>query len=282
MPRASLIALTLGAAIGLGAVVSSHGADGHAPLEIARSVRVQGCRGHAGTRAPLRDSRDLDEAALKLSHGVVLKSAEATAGYREEQSAALHVNGDTAALHSALSDQLCAALVNSEFSDVGIAQRGRDTWLILAVPFTPPLAADANSIAAELLQRINTARAQSRRCGGRQFPAAPPLQPNVMLRAAAELHAHDMLDHNYFSHEGHDGSNPAERVLAAGYRYRITGENIAFGPENAAQAVQGWIASPDHCENLMDARFVDSGVAFAASSSGAPRIYWVQEFASAR
>jgi len=103
-----------------------------------------------------------------------------------------------------------------------------------------------------------------------------------MLRAAAEAHAHDMLDHNYFAHQGHDGSNPAERVAATGYTYRNVGENIASGPESAAQAVEGWIASPDHCENLMDARFVDSGVAFAASSSGAPRIYWVQEFATAR
>jgi uncharacterized protein YkwD len=91
-----------------------------------------------------------------------------------------------------------------------------------------------------------------------------------------------MLDHNYFAHQGHDGSNPAERVAATGYTYRIVGENIASGPESAAQAVEGWIASPDHCENLMDARFVDSGVAFAASTSGSPRIYWVQEFATPR
>jgi uncharacterized protein YkwD len=88
-----------------------------------------------------------------------------------------------------------------------------------------------------------------------------------------------MLVHNYFAHDGQDGSSPAQRVAATGYRYRIVGENIASGPENAAEAVAGWIASPEHCENLMDARFLESGVAYAASSSGPPRIYWVQEFA---
>jgi uncharacterized protein YkwD len=269
-------------ALGLVMAISSYGAAGSSPFDLARNVRMQGCRGHSGTRAPLRNVYALNDAALELSHGVSLKKAVATSGYREEQSASLHVSGDTPALRTALSNQLCETLLSADFSDLGIAQHGRDTWMIFAVPFSPPSAANAGSVAGELLQRINVARAQARRCGGKLFPAAPPLQPNAMLHAAAEAHAHDMLDHNYFAHEGHDGSNPAERVAATGYAYRVTGENIASGPETAAQAVEGWIASPDHCENLMDARFVDSGVAFAASTSGPPRIYWVQEFATPR
>jgi uncharacterized protein YkwD len=32
----------------------------------------------------------------------------------------------------------------------------------------------------------------------------------------------------------------------------------------------------------MDARFSESGVAYASNSSGAPRVYWVQEFAAPR
>jgi hypothetical protein len=32
----------------------------------------------------------------------------------------------------------------------------------------------------------------------------------------------------------------------------------------------------------MDPRFAEFGAAFAASRSGSPRIYWVQEFAAAR
>jgi hypothetical protein len=32
----------------------------------------------------------------------------------------------------------------------------------------------------------------------------------------------------------------------------------------------------------MDARFTDMGLAYAASRSGEPRIFWVQEFAAAR
>jgi uncharacterized protein YkwD len=91
-----------------------------------------------------------------------------------------------------------------------------------------------------------------------------------------------MLSHNYFAHEGYDGSTPAQRVAATGYRYQLVGENLASGPESAAEAVAGWLASPGHCENIMDARFSESGVAYAANNSGTPRVYWVQEFATPR
>jgi uncharacterized protein YkwD len=257
-------------------------AAGSTPLELARDVRAKGCRNHPGTAAPLRHVGGLNEAAQAISQGMSLKTAVAHAGYREEQSTSIHVSGDPSALQQVLANQLCDTVADPSFSDVGVAQRGLDIWMVFAVPFKPPAAASSGSVGAELLQRINVARAKPRRCGDRLFPAAQPLQANTMLRAAAEVHARDMLEHHYFAHEGYDGSNPAQRVIAAGYAYRIVGENIASGPVTAAEAVEGWLESPEHCENLMDTRFTDSGVAFAASTSGPPRIYWVQEFGTPR
>jgi uncharacterized protein YkwD len=128
--------------------------------------------------------------------------------------------------------------------------------------------------------RINAARARPRHCGDKFFAAAPPLQSNALLRRAAEAHAQDMISHDYFAHSGYDGSTPAQRVTATGYRYQIVGENIASGPDSAAEAADGWLASPAHCENIMDPRFSDSGIAYAATASGTPHIYWVQEFAA--
>jgi uncharacterized protein YkwD len=274
----------LSIALGLAAVAIAawQTATASTPLDLARSVRAQGCRGHAGIRTPLRYIGGLNEAALSVAQGVALKTAVARAGYREEESTSIHISGDSSALQQVLANQMCDTLINPDFSDVGIAQRGHDTWLILAVPFSPPSTSSAGPVGSELLQRINLARASARRCGSKLFPAAAPLQSNPMLREAAQAHAHDMLEHNYFAHEGHDGSNPAQRVAGTGYAYRIIGENIASGPTTAAEAVAGWLESPDHCENLMDTRFTDSGVAFAASTSGPPRIYWVQEFAAPR
>jgi uncharacterized protein YkwD len=274
--------LSIALAVSVLATAISQTAPASTPLDLARSVRTQGCHGHAGVRTPLRYIGGLNEAALSVAQGVSLKTAVARAGYREQQSTSIHVSGDPSALQRVLANQLCDTLVNPVFSDIGIAQRGHDTWMILAVLFNPPAAASAGPVGSELLQRINLARASSRRCGGKLFPAVAPLQPNTLLRTAAEAHARDMLEHHYFAHEGHDGSNPSQRVAGTGYAYRIIGENIASGPTTAAEAVAGWLESPDHCENLMDARFTDSGVAFAASTSGPPRVYWVQEFATPR
>jgi uncharacterized protein YkwD len=276
----------------IGALVSAMGMAPHAAsgamlgagpaLAAARAVRYRGCSGHAGLRLALRDSDALNAAALQWSRQSDLKSAIERSGYRAEQSSALHVSGDASALQQAIRSRLCAELTDRSFLDLGSVQRGRDTWVIVAAPFAPPARIDADEIAAELLQQINAARAHARRCGARAFAAAPPLRPNGLLRRAAEMHAQDMVSHDFFAHQGHDGSTPAQRVGATGYRYQLVGENIASGPQSAAEAAAGWLASPGHCENIMDPRFSESGVAYAANASGTPRIYWVQELAAPR
>jgi uncharacterized protein YkwD len=276
----SVMATAFGAAGFWSAPAAGSGAS--AALANARSLRSQGCGGHIGIRVALRASSALNVAALQWSRGANLKSAVEQSGYREQQSAALHVSGDATVLLQAMRSKLCAELTDASFIDLGSIQRGHDTWIIIAAPFAPPAVTNANEIASELLQRINRARAQPRRCGNRAFSPAPPLQSSVLLRRAAEAHAQDMVSHNYFAHEGVDGSTPAQRVSATGYRYQLVGENIASGAQSAAEAAEGWLASPGHCENIMDPRFSESGVAFAANSSGTPRIYWVQVFAAPR
>jgi uncharacterized protein YkwD len=272
-----------GALVGAAGVVSTAAgatADAGSALAAARNLRIQGCAGHPGIGVALRDSTALNAAALQWSRTSNLKSAVELSGYRAEQSAALHVSGDASALQQGMKIKLCAQLTDRSFVDLGSAVRGHDIWIIIAAPFAPPARIDANEITAELLQRVNAARARPRHCGDKFFPAAPALQSNALLRRAAEVHAQDMISHDYFAHNGYDGSTPAQRVSATGYRYQIVGENIASGPEGAAEAADGWLASPAHCENIMDPRFSDSGIAYAATGSGMPHIYWVQEFAA--
>jgi uncharacterized protein YkwD len=276
--RRALIALSIISVLGAHGSVRADTPAGGA-LVGARALRSQGCGAHAGIHNPLRASDALNAAALRWSRAAPLQAAIEQSGYRAEQSAALHVSGGAAVLQQALRSRLCAELTDGGFLDFGSIERGADTWIIIAAPFSPPAVADANAVDARLLQRINRARAQSRRCGDKLFPPAPPLQPSALLTRAAQAHAQDMISHHFFAHRGYDGSTPAQRVAATGYRYRIVGENIASGPETEAQAVAGWLASPAHCENIMDARFGESGVGYAASSSGTPQIFWVQDFA---
>jgi uncharacterized protein YkwD len=133
------------------------------------------------------------------------------------------------------------------------------------------------AIRARVVELVNDARTRDRRCGAERFTAAPPLRVSPELNHAAADHARDMARKKFFEHRGNDGSQPRDRVLRAGYASRLTGENIAFGPESAEEVVAGWLASPGHCANIMDARFRDIGVGL---STGRKRghIYWVQDF----
>jgi uncharacterized protein YkwD len=250
-------------------------------LATARGIRSVGCAAHPGTRLPLRGNTLLDDAAARWARGAALSAAIELSGYRADQTAALHVSG-SAALGSALSHSLCAPLLDPSNQDLGSAQAGRDTWLIIATPFAPPSARDGAQIANQVLRLVNDARARPRVCGRTPFQAAPALRLATTLNEAALAHALDMLRHGYFDHIARDGSTPGMRVAASGYRYQMVGENIAEGPQTPEEAVQGWLESPGHCQNIMDPRYTDMGLAFAANSSGRPRIEWVQEFARPR
>jgi uncharacterized protein YkwD len=91
-----------------------------------------------------------------------------------------------------------------------------------------------------------------------------------------------MAAHNYFEHEDLAGHSPADRVRAVGYREKLVGENIAYGPKSAEEVVQGWLDSPGHCENIMDPRFAEMGIAYAAGQASRRGLYWVQLLAAPR
>jgi uncharacterized protein YkwD len=103
------------------------------------------------------------------------------------------------------------------------------------------------------------------------------------LADAALAHSREMAKNNLLDHRGRDGSTPALRVERAGYgAHRIVGENIAAGAMTAAEVTEGWLDSPAHCENIMDGRFTQIGIAYAASPSTDAGMYWTQDFAAPR
>jgi uncharacterized protein YkwD len=137
------------------------------------------------------------------------------------------------------------------------------------------------TINTRVVALVNDARRHGRRCGSDWFDAAPSLSVSRKLNEAAAGHARDMARKKFFEHRGSDGSQPRDRVLLAGYQSRLTGENIAYGPESAEEAVAGWLASPGHCANIMDARFQDIGVGVDTGRKHG-QIYWVQDFGAPR
>src|SRR5690606_35931247 len=93
---------------------------------------------------------------------------------------------------------------------------------------TPVAGRPADEVTARVLQLVNKARSEGRRCGAESFPPTAPLAAAPPLDSAATAHARDMAQRDYFAHRGKDGREPRDRVRAAGYAARLTGENIAF------------------------------------------------------
>jgi len=153
---------------------------------------------------------------------------------------------------------------------------------VMAAPFAPSVAMSGQAAGQRVLDLVNQARATPRRCGNRAFRAVRPLRWNDALAEASRLHAEDMARHSFMSHSGRDGSDPAQRVERAGYRYRTTGENIAAGPTKPEDAVAGWIKSPGHCANLMHPAFTEMGAAFAVNPRSEMGVYWTQTFGARR
>src|SRR5262245_65198679 len=76
------------------------------------------------------------------------------------------------------------------------------------------------------LERLNDARANPAAYGasiGIDLSNVAPSQPlafDTRLIQSARDHSQDMSDHNYFSHTGSDGSNPGQRMSAAGFPWQ--------------------------------------------------------------
>jgi uncharacterized protein YkwD len=233
---------------------------------------------------PLARHAALERAAQALSRGVALTDGLKAAGYRASRSVFISLAGDGVGEQAAgvLGTQYCAQILDAEAAEIGVHEEARRLWIVIAAPFAPQVPMSAAAAGQRVLELVNAARAQTRACGNRTFKAAKPVQWSASLAAISALHAADMAQHGYFSHTGLDGSTPAARVQRGGYRFRATGENIAAGQRTPEEAVAGWIQSPPHCANLMNAAYTEMGVAFAVNRASDPGVYWAQTFGTPR
>lgn len=152
---------------------------------------------------------------------------------------------------------------------------GTPSGSVPAAP-NPTPAPPTSTFAQRVLDLTNQARAQARMCGADRFAAAAPLTYDALLERAAQGHAADMANRNYFSHTGQDGRTLRERVTDTGYPWRTIGENIAAGQRTPEEVVAGWLASEGHCRNIMTPAFQELGVGYALGRSYGH--YWVQNF----
>ena len=277
-------------------------------------LRAGGCGGVVPMTPPLAHSAALDQVAEAWAAGASLPQASASHGYPPESLSGVHVTDSGAPLLEQLRHAQCLTLTNRNVQEIGAFRRGTQIWLVLGTgsgagsrasprggsppappappapsPPAPPAptaprtpSAPTAALADRALALVNEARARGARCGTHTFSPAPPLALSGTLGTVAYGHAADMAAHHYFEHADLAGQTPADRVRATGYREKLVGENIAYGPQTVDEAVQGWLHSPDHCENLMDPRFAEMGLAFAAGRGSQHGLYWVQVLAEPR
>ncbi|KAB2591156.1 sigma-70 family RNA polymerase sigma factor [Streptomyces arboris] len=135
-------------------------------------------------------------------------------------------------------------------------------------PPPPPAPAPAPpaSESGQVLQIVNTERAKEG-CG--------PVTSNDLLATAAQRHSADMASRDYFSHTSPDGTDPGDRITAAGYRWSTYGENIAKGQRTPADVMRSWMDSPGHRANILNCSFKEMGIG-KVDSGGGP--VWTQKF----
>ncbi|MEW5988265.1 MAG: VWA domain-containing protein, partial [Chloroflexota bacterium] len=148
-------------------------------------------------------------------------------------------------------------------------------FLLPVTSYQPPTVDD------RLIQAVVELTNEARAANGQ-----PPLALNDALTAAAQLHAEAMAANDFFAHDNPlDGSTPGTRITAAGYAWQAVSENLGAGYDSAEEAVEGWLNSPEHRDNLLSADYQETGVGYffqaddTFPAAGASyQTYWVQTF----
>lgn len=134
---------------------------------------------------------------------------------------------------------------------------------------------ELSRIRQEILQLVNQKRQQN---------GLSPVTLQDNLTSAAQTHSVNMALQDFFSHTGQDGSSFSDRVSRTGYNWSRVTENIAAGYNTASSVVEGWMNSPGHRANILDANVTQMGIGYKFLSTDTGSVnyghYWTQVFAS--
>jgi len=123
-----------------------------------------------------------------------------------------------------------------------------------------------------LVEAVNRFRAENHKIA---------LARRADLDAVARGHSDDMAGRHYLSHQAPEGGNWVDRLEAARVDgFSMAGENVGMTTkaDPNGEILQGWIHSPAHRENLLNAPYNATGLGIARSSDGA--LYYTQLYLS--
>jgi uncharacterized protein YkwD len=105
----------------------------------------------------------------------------------------------------------------------------------------------------------------------------PGLHEQRQLARSAQNWTNWMVSNNQFTH----GTDFSGRITAVGYTWQTAGENIATGFATPNDVVTAWMASTDHCHNILDPEFYNVGTGLRTapvSSAASAASTWTQDF----
>jgi len=282
--RATLACSIAATALFAAAPVHATGTDELVALINAWRSAPGTCQGHrVAPLPPLKPAPALGQ--MGISNSGALKDALEDAGFRPRHSEAIGISGvnDARGVVDMLRRDHCHMVLDARFSAIGTARSGNNWQIVFAQPLLDKKLPDWKEAGKAILRAANAARATARSCGGRDFPAAPPMKWNAALSQAAFDHSRDMAHEDNLTHQGSDGSTIGQRLTRIGYQWGLAGENIQAGVGSPEEAVAGWVASPGHCVNLMNPTFTEMGGAYAIDRERrGGNIYWTQVLSTPR
>lgn len=95
----------------------------------------------------------------------------------------------------------------------------------------------------------------------RQEAGVGMLEVNPLLEQAARNKGLHMLENDYWAHVSPDGTEPWSFFVDSGYKYKYAGENLARDFANPGSAIEAWMASPSHRDNLLSSKYTQIGIA---------------------
>jgi uncharacterized YkwD family protein len=102
------------------------------------------------------------------------------------------------------------------------------------------------------------------------------LSENTQLDKVATLKSEDMAKLGYFSHTSPTYGSPFDMLKQFGISYTAAGENIAYGQSTPEEVMNGWMNSPGHRANILNANYTQIGVGIAKKPNG--QLVWTQTF----
>lgn len=153
-------------------------------------------------------------------------------------------------------------LLDARFLEIGVGRVSlpgpvngtADADQVWAIVLAAPTAPVATGWGARVLAHVNEFRRQN---------GLLPLSRNALLDRAAQAHAEDMAQRDYFAHRSPQGTGPADRVDRTGYHWSRVLENLAAGQPSAREVVEGWKNSKTgHREAMLDKTVREAGIGY--------------------